>query len=109
MKYFKKMIIIFTLLICVIPNNIVKADEEDIMLTVVVGYCTRCYNDALVGEKQVHMGWAPSDDDIPCIHNKVGHDTPKFRICYYHYICSNCGYTFDSELFREEKLFCYGV
>lgn len=109
MKCFKRFILICALLLCVIPSNIIKADESDIMPTVVATNCVKCGGDTMIGTK-VYTIWMDTGDDGPkCSHGySKGWDVPQIRFSYIHYVCSNCGYTYDSSTFSEYQLTCKG-
>lgn len=99
MKYFKKMIIIFTLLICVIPNNIVKADEEDIMLTEAAYKCIKCAAYSVTYKKNYYTNWDPYTA-VPCKHKSNGFDVTYRHWYVYYKSCNECGW---SETISQDK------
>lgn len=110
MKCIKKFIVMFALLLCVIPSNIVLADESDISLAFIAGTCPKCGNNTLDGTKVIDSPWMDTGDDGPeCQHGYAyGFDVPQLRYYHYHYVCSSCKYTFNSIKFIEKQKTCKG-
>lgn len=107
MKVFKKIIIIFTLLFCLLPINSIKADDKDIMLTEAAYICSKCGNTFVNVQKIYTTDWYVYEMDF-CPDHTYGYDVGYARNYIKRGSCTNCSHTIYEEDCVEYRGVCEG-